>query len=104
MYFNSSVNFAISAATSILPETGMKYSFDLALKVKAPSIASVMYSKLTTFPSFKITVSKCVVLFSWLITFKSMVSLNEMFLSFLMVLIPEITSVAKSKSVIICSL
>src|SRR5690606_4155585 len=102
-YFNSSSNFLTSSSIFTEPEIGIKYSFEFTRYDKAPETCSFTYSKLTTFPNFSITASKVLEAFSLFNTFKSIVSLNEIFLSLRMVLIPAITSLAKSKSAINCS-
>src|SRR5690606_20726899 len=102
-YFNSSSNFLISSSTFTEPEIGIKYSLEFTRYDKAPETCSFTYSKWATFPNLVITASKVVGLLSLFNTFKSIISLNEMFLSLRIVLIPEITSVAYSKSAINCS-
>src|SRR5690606_28873778 len=78
------------------PATGIKYSLDFTLNVNAPSIGVSTYERLSTLPNFTITESNVLAIFSLLTTDRFMVSLKEIFLLFLIVLIPETTSWANS--------
>src|SRR5690606_3678835 len=78
------------------PATGIKYSLDFTLNVNAPSIEFSTYDRFSTLPNFTITESNVAATFSLLTTDRFMVSLKEIFLFFLMVLIPETTSCANS--------
>ena len=93
--FNSLFNFDNSACISMLSiANGIKYSFDFTLN-DAPSTFSVTSFILVVLVNFEIMSSNWLVDFSLLITFNSKESLNGIFLFFLTVLIPDITSITK---------